>query len=62
MTPSTALLLYTGHRRSDVVRMGRQHIRDGVLQVRQQKTGVELFIPVHARSLRPIIDVTPVLT
>jgi integrase len=36
-----ALLLYTGQRRSDVVRMGRQHIRDGVLQVRQLKTGVE---------------------
>ena len=26
-----ALLLYTAQRRSDVVRMGRQHIRDGVL-------------------------------
>src|SRR3712207_8216643 len=24
-----ALLLYTGQRRSDVVRMGRQHLRDG---------------------------------
>jgi site-specific recombinase XerD len=53
-----ALLLYTGQRRSDVVRMGRQHIRDGVLQVRQQKTGVELFIPVHA-NLAAIIDETP---
>src|SRR5262249_44243066 len=28
-----ALLLYTAQRRSDVVRMGRQHIRDGVLTV-----------------------------
>jgi integrase len=43
-----ALLLYTGQRRSDVVLMGRQHIRDGVLQVRQLKTGAELSIPVHA--------------
>jgi|SRR5215475_9637214 len=43
-----ALLLYTGQRRSDVVSMGRQHIRDGVLQVRQVKTGAELMIPVHA--------------
>lgn len=41
------LLLYTGQRRSDVVRMGRQHIRDGVIQVRQVKTGTELFIPIH---------------
>jgi hypothetical protein len=34
-----ALLLHTAQRRGDVVRMGRQHIRDGVLLVRQQKTG-----------------------
>src|SRR5262249_19191463 len=37
-----ALLLYTGQRRSDVVRMGRQHIRNGALTVKQQKTGTEL--------------------
>jgi hypothetical protein len=30
-----ALLLYTGHRRSDVVRMGPQHIRNGMFSVRQ---------------------------
>jgi integrase len=41
-----ALLLYTGQRRSDVVTMGRQHIRDGFLHVRQQKTGTELDIPL----------------
>jgi integrase len=34
-----ALLLYTAQRRSDVIRMGRQHIKDGVLAVKQQKTG-----------------------
>jgi integrase len=53
-----ALLLYTGQRRSDVVRMGRQHVRDGVLQVRQIKTGAELQIPVHA-SLAEIIVEAP---
>lgn len=42
-----ALLRYTGQRRSDVVRMGRQHVRDGVLTIRQQKTGTEVEIPVH---------------
>src|SRR6266478_2911636 len=42
-----ALLLYTAQRRSDVVKMGRQHIRDGVLTVKQEKTGVTLAIPVH---------------
>jgi integrase len=34
-----ALGLYTAQRRGDVVRIGRQHIKDGVLAVRQQKTG-----------------------
>jgi integrase len=52
------LLLYTGQRRSDVIRMGRQHIRDGVVHVRQQKTGIELAIPIHA-TLAAIIAETP---
>ena len=43
------LLLYTGQRRGDVIRMGRQHIRDGAMHVRQQKTGIELVVPVHAK-------------
>ena len=42
-----ALLLYTAQRRSDVVIMGRQHVRDGALIVRQQKTGRALEIPIH---------------
>ena len=42
-----ALLLYTAQRRADVVRLGRQHLRDGVLSVRQQKTGKTLSIPLH---------------
>jgi integrase len=41
-----ALLLFTGQRRSDVVVMGRQHVRDGYIHVRQQKTGIELDIPI----------------
>ncbi len=42
-----ALLLYTGQRRSDVVGMGRQHVRDGRIQVRQVKTGTRVSIPLH---------------
>jgi integrase len=53
-----ALLLYTAQRRSDIIRMGRQHIRDGVLTVRQDKTGALLSIPVHS-TLRAVIDATP---
>jgi integrase len=40
-----ALLLYTAQRRSDVVRMGRQHVRDGWLTIRQKKTGNLVDIP-----------------
>ena len=50
-----ALLLYTGQRRGDIIRMGRQHVRDGMLQVKQEKTGAQLSIPVHP-DLQEIID------
>jgi integrase len=53
-----ALLLYTAQRRSDVVRMGRQHMKNSVLTVKQQKTGVTLAIPVHP-ELRTVLDATP---
>lgn len=53
------LLLFTGQRRGDVVRMGRQHIRDGVLVIRQSKTGTEVEIPV-AGELRQSLDLLPV--
>jgi integrase len=54
-----ALGLFTAQRRGDVVRIGRQHIRDGVLTVRQQKTGTTLAIPVHP-ELQAIIAATPI--
>jgi hypothetical protein len=38
--------------------MGHQHIRDGMLSVTQEKTGVRLAIPVHS-DLRVILDATP---
>jgi integrase len=41
------LLLFTGQRRSDVVRMGRQHVREGAIHVTQKKTGTHLSIPIH---------------
>ena len=36
---------YTAQRRSDAIRIGRQHINNGYIQVRQEKTGVLLDIP-----------------
>jgi integrase len=53
-----ALGLYTAQRRADVLRMARQHIRNGVLPIRQQKTGRGLDIPVHP-ELQRIIDASP---
>ena len=41
------LLICTGQRVSDVLRLGHHSIRDGVFPIKQQKTGVEVFVPVH---------------
>jgi len=53
-----SLLLYTGQRRSDVVTMGRQHVRDGWMDVTQQKTGKKLSIPV-LDELKAVLDAGP---
>ena len=52
------LLLYTGQRRADAVRMGRQHLRDGVLTIRQSKTGTEVELPLHP-TLLASLDALP---
>jgi integrase len=43
-----ALLLYTGQRGGDVVRMRRQDIFDGAINIVQEKTGTALSIPIHS--------------
>jgi integrase len=53
-----ALLLYTAQRRADVVRMGRQHVREGLLSVTQAKTATTLAIPLHP-ELRAVLEATP---
>ncbi len=53
-----ALALYTGQRRSDLVLMGKQHIRNGNIYITQQKTKTKLAIPVHSR-LQAVLDATP---
>jgi integrase len=52
------LLLNTTQRRSDTVRMGPQHIRNGLLHVRQQKTGEPLQLPIFP-ELQAAIDAMP---
>jgi integrase len=65
-----ALALYTGQRRGDVIRMGRQHLRVcedkdlralgvlNILPLRQQKTGTPVKVPIHP-ELQMILDATP---
>ena len=51
-----ALALYTGQRRGDLLKIRHSDFgADGTLYVKQQKTGTELYLPVHP-ELRRIID------
>lgn len=53
------LLLYTAHRRGDVVPLGPQDIQDGFIRVRRQKTGAITEIPVLP-ELQEILSAHPV--
>jgi integrase len=53
-----ALALYTGQRSADLIRMGRQHVRDNRINVAQQKTQTRLWVPLHPHLLA-IIEATP---
>jgi hypothetical protein len=50
------VLLYTGLRRGDAVRLGRQHVRNGIATLKTEKSGFELevtlpILPVLAETL-----------
>lgn len=56
-----AVLLNTGLRRGDAVVVGRQHIKDGLIALKTEKTGMTVYIPVfdnlvHAIDRGPIGD------
>ncbi|MDI6029110.1 tyrosine-type recombinase/integrase [Corticibacterium sp. UT-5YL-CI-8] len=40
------ILLYTGLRRSDAIRLGRQHLKNGVINIKAGKNGAEITIPL----------------
>lgn len=40
------VILYTGLRRGDAVRLGRQHVRDGIATIKTEKTGITVTIPI----------------
>jgi Phage integrase family len=51
MWQATALALYTGQRQGDVLAMTRAKVRNGLIEVKQEKTGRELVIPAHQKLL-----------
>ena len=53
------LLLYTGLRRGDAVRLGRPHLRNGIATIRTKKTGETVTIPL-CRHFRKSIAAGPV--
>jgi integrase len=52
------LALFTGLRRGDLVRLGRQHVRGGVITIATEKTERTVHVPVLA-ALQASIDATP---
>jgi integrase len=48
------VLLYTAQRVGDAVRMQRSDIRNGVIAMTQEKTGAEVFVPLHPALARSI--------
>jgi integrase len=53
-----AIFLYTGLRRGDAAILGRQHITDGVISLKTEKTNTAVIIPVLP-ELQEIIDASP---
>lgn len=45
------ILLYTGLRRGDAAKLGRQHVRNGLITLRMEKTGDVVMIPIL-----PVLD------
>ena len=52
------LLLYTGQRECDVITMQWSHIRNGMIHVKQRKTGEQVWIPIDP-ALQAVLDQTP---
>jgi integrase len=52
------VLLYTGLRRGDAVRLGRQHVKHGVATLTTEKTGTPVALPILA-VLQQTLDAGP---
>ncbi|MEM1021375.1 MAG: tyrosine-type recombinase/integrase [Pseudomonadota bacterium] len=53
-----SIMLHTGVRRSDCIKMGWQHVRNGEITVWQTKTGKAIWIPLHP-TLKAELDRLP---
>ena len=53
------VLLYTGLRRGDAVRLGRPHVKNGVAAIRTHKTGQVVSIPILP-PLQATLDAGPI--
>lgn len=56
MWQATALALYTGQRQGDVLAMRWPKVRNGLIEVKQEKTGRELIIPAHQKLLSVLAE------
>jgi len=54
-----AILIYTGLRRGDAARLGRQHVKDGIIRIRTEKNGILVTLPMLP-ALDEIIAASPV--
>ena len=52
------LMLFTGLRRSDVCRLGRQHVTDNLISLKTEKTGAKIHVPIFP-ALKASIDAAP---
>lgn len=53
-----AILIYTGLRRGDAARLGRQHVKEGIIRIRTEKNGMLVTLPMLP-LLEEIIAATP---
>ncbi len=54
-----SLMLFTGQRRGDVIKMGPQHVENGSMRVKRSKNNLKGEIPVLP-PLQTVIDATPI--
>lgn len=52
------IMLFCGLRRGDVIRVGRQHVKDGLITIRTEKTGTTVYLTIWP-ELQRSIDATP---